>query len=62
MQLTESQYHAECYDHAGYCTSCKQLSYGHEPDARGQECELCGENTVTGLEEAAMDGLVEITE
>lgn len=60
MVLTEAQYHAEAYDYAGYCTSCKQLSYGHEPDARRQECELCGENRVYGLEEAVMMGLVSV--
>lgn len=62
MELTEAQYHAESYDHAGYCTACRQLSYGHEPDSRRQECELCGEHRVYGLEEAVMLGLVKISD
>ena len=35
----------------GFCTTCGEEQYGCEPDARGYECESCGEATVFGAEE-----------
>ena len=41
----------------GWCTTCKDFTTGCcEPDARAYECELCGENTVYGAEEALLMG------
>ena len=35
----------------GICTACGKQADGCEPDARGYECESCGENKVYGAEE-----------
>ena len=34
----------------GLCTSCGHIQSGVEPDARGYECECCGERAVYGAE------------
>jgi hypothetical protein len=48
------QGHRDEYD--GLCYSCGEWKYGEvEPDARGYECEECGEQAVHGAEEAAFD-------
>lgn len=46
----------------GICLACGFRQGGCEPDARGFECEDCGEKKVYGLEEAALMGAVEIAE
>ena len=38
-------------DHIGICVSCGLDQSGCEPDARGYECEACGERKVFGAEE-----------
>ena len=38
----------------GFCTACGAEAYNVEPDARGYECEECGENKVCGAEELLM--------
>lgn len=38
-------------DGLGFCRSCGAEAYGVEPDARGYECEECGEPQVAGAEE-----------
>lgn len=35
----------------GFCVACGEEAYGVEPDARGYECESCGEEKVYGAEE-----------
>lgn len=44
----------------GICISCGETQEGCEPDARNYECESCGERKVFGLEEALMQGLVDL--
>jgi hypothetical protein len=61
VTMSEEEYNDLLYDYAGYCLACKQISYGHEPDARNNECELCGAHKVYGLEEAALIGIVKIS-
>jgi hypothetical protein len=59
MQIRMNRYQAECYDSAGYCPACDDITtYGIEPDARGCECDACGGHKVMGLEEAALMGKV----
>jgi hypothetical protein len=61
VPLPISEYNAarEAYD--GFCTTCKEITNsGVEPDARGYECECCGETTVYGIEEALLQELIEI--
>lgn len=40
----------------GFCTKCGEEQYGCEPDARGYECECCGECSVYGAEELLIMG------
>jgi len=42
----------------GFCMACGEEAYGVEPDARGYECEVCGEKAVYGAEEVLMMGRV----
>lgn len=39
---------------AGYCLSCGAFAYGVEPDARRYACEVCGQETVYGIEEVSL--------
>lgn len=38
-------------DYSGFCRACGESQGGCEPDARGYECESCGEHAVYGAEE-----------
>jgi hypothetical protein len=38
-------------DGTGFCVACGEEAWGVEPDARGYECENCGEPKVYGAEE-----------
>lgn len=38
-------------EHMGFCLACGEEAYGVEPDARGYECESCGQPRVYGAEE-----------
>lgn len=38
----------------GFCLACGAEAYGVEPDARGYECEECGERAVYGAAECLM--------
>lgn len=38
-------------DNPGFCVACGADSDSCEPDARGYECEECGEKQVFGAEE-----------
>jgi hypothetical protein len=38
-------------DNPGFCIACGCEAEGCEPDARGYECEACGEAAVYGAEE-----------
>ena len=44
----------------GWCVACGTEAYGVEPDAREYTCENCGDNSVYGLEELMLIGLLEI--
>ena len=41
-------------DCPGFCIACGEEADGCEPDARGYECEICGERKVYGAEELLM--------
>jgi len=45
-------------DYTGFCISCGETQEGCEPDARGYECESCGQHKVYGLEELMMMGYI----
>jgi hypothetical protein len=38
-------------DNPGFCIACGEEADGCEPDARGYECEYCGERRVYGAAE-----------
>jgi len=38
-------------ENPGFCLACGEEADGCEPDARGYECEVCGESAVYGAEE-----------
>jgi hypothetical protein len=44
----------------GFCVACGAEVLGVEPDARQYACEGCGEETVYGVEELLVMGLVRI--
>ena len=47
----------------GICLACGEITYGGvEPDAREYPCESCGRDSVCGLEEALLLGLLRIVE
>lgn len=41
-------------DNPGFCVACGEEAAGCEPDARGYECEYCGERKVYGAGELLM--------
>lgn len=42
-------------DNPGFCKACGHEQGGCEPDARGYECESCGEKEVFGANELLYD-------
>lgn len=44
-------------DNPGFCIACGNEQGGCEPDARGYECEVCGENAVYGADELLMEAM-----
>ena len=61
MTAEEFQLHSNNSD--GICSACKEISYGSiEPDARNYPCEVCGEEAVVGMEDALIEGLINIKE
>jgi len=60
MKPTIEEIYEASSNYEGWCTSCEDFTTGCcEPDAREYECEVCGENTVYGAEEAVIMGLIE---
>jgi len=47
----------EMDENMGFCTACGADAFGVEPDARGYECEECGERKVFGAEELLLMAL-----
>jgi hypothetical protein len=50
-QITEA---IESGEYLGFCLACGFEQDGVEPDARGYDCEACGEPRVYGAEELLM--------
>lgn len=62
MQKITYLQHVDSYD--GYCSSCEAVTrFGEtEPDAEKYPCLDCGYNTVMGMEQALLSGLIELEE
>lgn len=52
MEMSERRMTA--LDNPGVCFACGVEADGVEADARGYECEACGEHRVYGCEEAIL--------
>lgn len=55
---SEAEYYELEEDHFGMCTACGEEHNCCEPDASSYTCEACGKNTVEGLANLLMLGLV----
>ena len=59
--VSRADYAEACESYTGWCTTCESFTTGCvEPDAHDYECEVCGENTVMGAEDALMEGEITI--
>ena len=58
--MTWSEYQQSRNDNMGICRACGYEQSGCEPDARGYECEQCGQKAVYGTEELLMMGKLEV--
>jgi len=53
ISLDEYLMHRDQY--SGYCVDCQEFQHGdYEPDTRKAYCEICGEHTIYGVEEALL--------
>lgn len=62
--LTESEYHQLNNDMGGICYACGEVddcAYC-EPDARNYRCGACGERRLHGIEQALLEGRIDIVE
>lgn len=61
MKLTTEDYELAVEEHKGYCTECNKLTADRvEGDAEGYDCPECENETVMGIENALVEGLVVI--
>jgi len=62
MKLTIEEYKQHENDYDGYCPKCNDIGRygGTEGDAENYKCEICGENTVFGMMNCLVMGLIEI--
>lgn len=63
VEMSEEEYLEHCENSDGICTNCGEIRYSDtEPDAEGYPCEACEEAAVIGIENALIDGTIEVTE
>lgn len=63
IKMTEDEYQEHCDSDDGVCTNCGEIRYSNtEPDAENYPCDSCGEDAVQGIENALIDGTIEIVE
>lgn len=59
IEIENWEYEDAVADGAGWCSCCNDfVNYGVEPDARNYICEDCGNDTVYGIEEAIVQGMI----
>lgn len=57
--VPEHEYEDATNNSLGWCTNCESFTRAcTEPDAEGYDCPECGENTVTGAENALIGGMI----
>jgi hypothetical protein len=62
-KMTEAEYEEHRETNSGLCLACGEIKFGDtEPDAENYECDSCGEHQVQGIENAMVDGNIEIVE
>ena len=63
VTIDVDEYYAHCDENDGFCITCNDwTNIGVEPDAHEYTCDVCGEPTVYGTEEAMIMGLLDIHE
>jgi hypothetical protein len=62
MKMKAAKYHEMAGNYEGICTTCKETQDQCEPDAHEYKCDSCLENTVYGVPELLLMGLLEIKE
>jgi hypothetical protein len=62
MTMSEDDYHEHTNNYDGYCVECDDVTRDGmtEPDARLYFCDQCEHNTCMGIEEALVEGHIEI--
>jgi len=62
IKLTSQQIKGMMNFSEGICESCWETTCGMvEPDAEGYECGCCGKNSVYGIDQAILLGIVEVS-
>ena len=64
MKMPWSQFRHHCSDYDGYCSTCDEVTEfgGVEPDAEDRQCHKCEQDTVMGVEQAMLKGLIDVQE
>lgn len=59
-EFTMRRYESASEKYKGWCRSCNAITAheGVEPDARNYPCKRCKKETVFGIEEALMMGMI----
>lgn len=61
--IREDEYTVAVDEMMGWCSECKEFTRDNtESDAEEYDCPVCGNDTVTGAENALIDGLFEFSE
>jgi hypothetical protein len=61
VKIDENEYNELQDANGGICIYCKGLVWeGCEPDAREYKCQECENNTIYGIEEALLEGYIDI--
>jgi hypothetical protein len=60
-KISVALYWQLCSEDAGWCSACDDFTgSGIEPDAEGYTCPGCGEDTLCGVEQAMILGLIDV--
>ena len=62
LNITESDYEEMCDSDTGVCLACCESCDCCEPDTHDRECPKCGKKKVFGMEELAVQSLLNFIE